>query len=70
MVESLHADVRARAASFDGTAGRKRLFTDSLAMDSESEIEEQARKFEHTASLEATDKTCAFLGDRGTARME
>ena len=40
----------------------ERLFTDSLAMDSESEIEEQACKFEHILSTEATDKICAFLG--------
>jgi len=40
----------------------ERLFTDSLAMDSETEIEEQACKFEHILSTEATDKICAFLG--------
>jgi putative ABC transport system ATP-binding protein len=40
----------------------ERLFTDSLAMDSETEIEEQACKFEHILSPEATDKICAFLG--------
>ncbi|MCU1304457.1 MAG: transporter, ATPase subunit [Candidatus Sulfotelmatobacter sp.] len=40
----------------------ERLFTDSLAMDSESEIEQQACKFEHILSLEATDKICTFLG--------
>jgi ABC-type glutathione transport system ATPase component len=39
----------------------ERLFTDSLAMDSESEIEQQACKFEHILSPEATDKICAFL---------
>src|SRR5437660_9401956 len=38
------------------------LFTDSLAMDSESEIEQQACKFEHNLSPGATDKICAFLG--------
>ena len=38
------------------------LFTDSLAMDSETEIEQQACKFEHILSPEATDKICAFLG--------
>src|SRR5262249_45901062 len=32
----------------------ERLFTDSLAMDSESEIEQQACKFEHILSPEAT----------------
>src|SRR2546426_1583869 len=36
----------------------ERLFTDSLALDSESEIEQQACKFEHILSPEATDKIC------------
>src|SRR3954462_14396011 len=40
----------------------ERLFTDSLGLDSESEIEQQACKFEHILSPEATDKICAFLG--------
>lgn len=40
----------------------ERLFTDSLAMDSETEIEEQACKFEHILSPGATEKICAFLG--------
>jgi putative ABC transport system ATP-binding protein len=40
----------------------ERLFTDSLAMDSESEIEQQACKFEHILSAGATDKICSFLG--------
>jgi len=40
----------------------ERLFTDSLAMDSESEIEQQACKFEHILSPGATEKICAFLG--------
>jgi Mn-dependent DtxR family transcriptional regulator len=40
----------------------ERLFTDSLALDSESEIEQQACKFEHILSTEATDKICTFLG--------
>src|ERR1700678_2699618 len=40
----------------------ERLFTDSLAMESETEIEQQACKFEHILSPEATDKICAFLG--------
>jgi putative ABC transport system ATP-binding protein len=40
----------------------ERLFTDSLALDSESEIEQQACKFEHILSPEATDKICVFLG--------
>src|SRR5277367_1035016 len=39
----------------------ERLFTDSLALDSESEIEQQACKFEHILSPEATDKICTFL---------
>ncbi|MBV9574059.1 MAG: ATP-binding cassette domain-containing protein [Acidobacteriales bacterium] len=40
----------------------ERLFTDSLALDSESEIEQQACKFEHVLSPEVTDKICTFLG--------
>lgn len=40
----------------------ERLFTDSLAMDSETEIEQQACKFEHILSREATEKICTFLG--------
>jgi putative ABC transport system ATP-binding protein len=40
----------------------ERLFTDSLALDSESEIEQQACKFEHILSKEATNKICTFLG--------
>ena len=40
----------------------ERLFTDSLALDSESEIEQQACKFEHILSQEATEKICTFLG--------
>jgi len=40
----------------------ERLFTDSFAMDSETEIEQQACKFEHVLSPGATDKICAFLG--------
>jgi Mn-dependent DtxR family transcriptional regulator len=40
----------------------ERLFTDSLHMENESEIAEQACKFEHILSQEATDKICAFLG--------
>ncbi|HXW92588.1 MAG TPA: ATP-binding cassette domain-containing protein [Terriglobales bacterium] len=40
----------------------ERLFTDSLALDSETEIEQQACKFEHILSREATDKICRFLG--------
>ena len=40
----------------------ERLFTESLGMQNESEIEEQACKFEHILSPEATEKICAFLG--------
>src|SRR5437762_8875254 len=40
----------------------ERLFTDSLALDTETEIEQQACKFEHILSPEATDKICTFLG--------
>jgi putative ABC transport system ATP-binding protein len=40
----------------------ERLFTDSLAMENEQEIEEQACRFEHILSPEATDKICSFLG--------
>ena len=38
------------------------LFTETLHIESESEIEEQACKFEHILSFEATDKICTFLG--------
>src|SRR5438309_4592798 len=38
----------------------ERLFTDSLALDSETEIEQQACKFEHILSPEATDKICTL----------
>lgn len=40
----------------------ERLFTESLGMQDEEEVEEQACKFEHVLSPEATDKICAFLG--------
>src|SRR5437773_1066756 len=40
----------------------ERLFTDSLALDSETEIDRQACKFEHILSPEATDKICTLLG--------
>jgi putative ABC transport system ATP-binding protein len=40
----------------------ERLFTDSLALESETEIEQQACKFEHILSPEATEKICSFLG--------
>ncbi len=38
------------------------LFTESLGMDNQAEIEEQACKFEHILSPEATDRICTFLG--------
>src|SRR4030081_2583481 len=54
---------RARAGSIIRRHPRaERLVPDSLAMDSESEIEQQACKFEHILSPEATDKICTFLG--------
>ncbi len=40
----------------------ERLFTESLGMQSQEEIEDQACKFEHVLSPEATEKICAFLG--------
>jgi putative ABC transport system ATP-binding protein len=40
----------------------ERLFTETLHIESEQEIEEQACKFEHILSYEATDKICEFLG--------
>jgi DtxR family Mn-dependent transcriptional regulator len=40
----------------------ERLFTESLGMQNEAEIEQQACKFEHILSPEATEKICAFLG--------
>ncbi len=40
----------------------ERLFTESLGMINEEEIEQQACKFEHILSPEATEKICAFLG--------
>ena len=40
----------------------ERLFTETLHIESESEIEEQACKFEHILSFEATNKICTFLG--------
>src|ERR1700688_769970 len=39
----------------------ERLITDSPGIDSETEIEQQACKFEHILSPEATDKICTFL---------
>ncbi len=38
------------------------LFTESFGMLDESEVEEQACKFEHVLSPEATEKICSFLG--------
>jgi putative ABC transport system ATP-binding protein len=40
----------------------ERLFTESLGMLDEHEVEEQACRFEHILSADATDKICAFLG--------
>jgi putative ABC transport system ATP-binding protein len=40
----------------------ERLFTSSLGMENQAEIEEQACKFEHILSPEATEKICTFLG--------
>ncbi len=40
----------------------ERLFTETLHIENEAEIEQQACKFEHILSAEATDKICAFLG--------
>src|SRR2546426_177273 len=40
----------------------ERLFTDSLALDSETEIEQQAGRFEQIPSPEATDKICTLFG--------
>jgi len=63
MIVELTARGRERAASIIRRHRlAERLFTDSLAMDSETEIEQQACKFEHILSPEATDKICAFLG--------
>jgi len=63
MIVELTARGRQRAANIIRRHRlAERLFTDSLAMDSESEIEQQACKFEHILSPEATDKICAFLG--------
>jgi putative ABC transport system ATP-binding protein len=40
----------------------ERLFTETLNMDNETEIEQQACKFEHILSPEATERICSFLG--------
>src|SRR5437016_7377955 len=57
MIVELTASGRQRAADIIRRHRlAERLFTDSLAMDSETEIEQQACKFEHILSPEATDK--------------
>ena len=40
----------------------ERLFTETLNMDNEAEVEQQACKFEHILSPEATERICSFLG--------
>jgi len=40
----------------------ERLFTETLHIESEAEIEQQACKFEHILSAEATTRICSFLG--------
>ena len=40
----------------------ERLFVESFHMQNQEEIEEQACKFEHILSAEATEKICTFLG--------
>jgi len=40
----------------------ERLFTESLGMQNEEEIEQQACKFEHILSPGATERICTFLG--------
>ena len=40
----------------------ERLFTETLNMNNETEIEQQACKFEHILSPEATERICSFLG--------
>jgi Mn-dependent DtxR family transcriptional regulator len=39
----------------------ERLFIESLGMRNEEEVAQQACKFEHILSPEATDRICAFL---------
>src|SRR3954449_3063217 len=39
----------------------ERLFTETLHIESEAEIEQQARKFEHILSAQATERICTFL---------
>jgi len=63
MIVTLTARGRQRAADIIRRHRlAERLFTDSLALESESEIEQQACKFEHILSPEATEKICSFLG--------
>src|SRR5438309_3743558 len=40
----------------------ERLFTETLHIESEAEIEQQACKFEHILSAQATERICSFLG--------
>jgi Mn-dependent DtxR family transcriptional regulator len=40
----------------------ERLFTETLRVEDEAEIEQQACKFEHILSPDATDRICSFLG--------
>jgi len=44
----------------------ERLFTQTLEMQNEAEIEQQACKFEHILSPEATEKICTLLGHPAT----
>ena len=44
----------------------ERLFTQTLEMENEAEIEQQACKFEHILSPEATEKICTLLGHPAT----
>jgi putative ABC transport system ATP-binding protein len=44
----------------------ERLFTQTLQVQNEEEIEEQACKFEHILSPEVTEKICSFLGHPAT----
>ena len=44
----------------------ERLFTQTLQVESEEEIEQQACKFEHILSPEVTERICSFLGHPGT----
>ncbi len=40
----------------------ERLFTETLHLEDEAQIEQQACKFEHILSSQATEKICGFLG--------